>query len=284
LALNLDKVRVIVYDLDGTVYDDNRHFELYASEICSHLPEEVQADFRADYEATVNGRHGALRVGSFYDVQRDLVLYPKAGRIVRALHWDGSEVPPVVREQLYPGIVTTDNVTIMNVGDLWWVPSAISFHYGGEADNHTKSFLRVRDIMSEPTYTMTGIPGFKETVAALKASGKVVQVLATNSPQPDSESILTKIGLIGQFDRLYFRSGKPVGLQAIFAELAGQYGCGMEHILSVGDNLVNEIAPARAMGCQTVFIDPFNLGDEDDADLRVTSMEELIPALRTYAS
>lgn len=284
MAVNLDKVRVIVYDLDGTVYDDNRHFELYAQEIASHLPEAVREAFWSDYRATVSGRHAALRVGSFYDVERDLVLYPRAGKIVRAVHWEGNEVPPVVREQLYPGIVTPDNVTIMNVGDLWWVPSAISLHYGGEPEKHGRAFLRVRDIMSEPQYTMTAIPCLAETVKALKESGKVVQVLATNSPQPDSEAILTKVGLIGLFDKLYFRSNKPVGLQAIFAELARQYGCDMEHILSVGDNLVNEIAPARAMGCQTVFIDPFNLGEADDADLRVTAMTDLIPLLRAHAS
>ena len=142
MAVNLDKVRVIVYDLDGTVYDDNRHFELYAQEIASHLPDAAREAFWSDYRATVSGRHPALRVGCFYDVERDLVLYPRAGKIVRAVHWEGNEVPPVVREQLYPGIVTTDNVTIMNVGDLWWVPSAISLHYGGEPEKHGRAFMR----------------------------------------------------------------------------------------------------------------------------------------------
>ncbi|HYG57325.1 MAG TPA: hypothetical protein VD902_04600, partial [Symbiobacteriaceae bacterium] len=105
LVMDISKVRAIVYDLDGTVYDDNRHFALYAREIQAHLDPEVHADFLRDYEAVAGGRHPALRVGSFYDVERDLILLPRGGRVVRALHWEGAEVPPVVRQQLYPGTV-----------------------------------------------------------------------------------------------------------------------------------------------------------------------------------
>ncbi len=282
MALDLQAIRVIVFDLDGTVYDDTRHFELYAKEIQSHLPEEAQEDFWADYTAAVEGRHPALRIGTFYDVARDLVLQTKAGRVVRALHWDGSEIPPVVREQLYPGVVEPDHSAIMNVGDLWWVPSAVSAHHGGEAEKHSAAFLRIREVMSDPDFVVRPIAELQETIAGLR--GKVIQVLATNSPQPDSEAILTKVGLLGLFDRMFFRSNKPAGLKAIFAQLSEQYGVPMSAILSVGDNLINEIAPAKAMGCQTVFIDPHGLGASDEADLVVTTMTEFLPTLRKVGS
>jgi FMN phosphatase YigB (HAD superfamily) len=277
LALNLAAVRVVVYDLDGTVYDDNRHFALYAREIQSYLPAAVKDAYWADYEAVVAGGHPALHVGTFYDSRQDLVLETKGGRVRRALHWDGSEIPPVLCEQLYPGVVEPDQIEIMNVGDLWWVPSAVSTHYGGRGENHGAAFMKVREIMSDPDFQMKSIPGLADLIASLK--GKVVQVLATNSPQPDSEAILTKVGLLSLFDKLYFRSNKPAGLKQIFDELAAQHGVGMAAILSVGDNLVNEIAPAQAMGCQTAFIDPHGLGEPDDADLVVGSMLELMPTL-----
>lgn len=277
MTLDWAKVRVIVYDLDGTVYDDNRHFELYARLIQSHLPAEAHDAFWQDYEAVTEGRHAALHVGTFYDVARDLVLETKGGRVRRALHWDGAEIPPVLREQLYPGVVEPDHVNIYNVGDLWWVPSAISKHYGGDAERNGEAFLKVRDIMADPTFTINPIPGLAQVIESLK--GRVIQVLATNSPQPDSEAILTKVGLLGHFDRHYFRSNKPMGLKLIFQELTERYGVALGDILSIGDNLVNEIAPARAMGCQTAFIDPHKLGEADDADLIVSSMQELMPHL-----
>lgn len=278
MSLDLTTVRVIVYDLDGTVYDDTRHFDLYAREIQSHLPESVQEAFWADYTAVLGSGHPALQIGTFYDREKDLVLKPRAGKIVHALHWDGSEVPDGEREQLYPGTVAPDQGRIVNVGDLWWVPTTISSHYGGSREKHGECFLKIRDVMAGDSFAMDPIPQLRETVLALK--GKVVQVLATNSPQPDSEAILSKVGLLGLLDRHYFRSNKPAGLLPIFLELSELYGAQLGQILSIGDNLVNEIAPARAMGCQTVFIDPHSLGEEDDADLIVPSMRELIPILR----
>ncbi|MFZ5816641.1 MAG: HAD family hydrolase [Bacillota bacterium] len=278
MALDHAAVRVIVYDLDGTVYDDTRHFELYAREIQSHLPEEVREPFWADYTAAVEGRHPALRIGTFYDVQRDLVLEMRGGRVERALHWDGSELPPVLREQIYPGPVEPDHRSLLNVGDLWWVPSAVSFHHGGVAEKHGEAFLKIREIMSDPAFEVRPIPLLAEVMAGLR--GKVVQVLATNSPQPDSEAILRKVGLLGLFDRMYFRSNKPAGLRRIMEEIAADYRIGMGNILSVGDNLVNEIAPSRALGCQAVYIDPHGTAGPEEADLVVPSMSLLLPELQ----
>lgn len=278
MALNLQAVRVIIYDLDGTIYDDDRHFALYAREIMARLPEEVQPAFWADWEAAVAGEHPALHVGTFYDVDRDLVLEIRGNRVVRALHWDGSEAPPLLRQQLYPDVVEPDHVTILNVGDLWWVPSAISAHHGGDREENNKAFLRIRELMSDPHFPIRPIPGLKELIHDLR--GRVVQVLATNSPQPDSEAILEKVGLKGYLDRHFFRSNKPLGFRAIVEALAREHGVEPQAILSVGDNLVNEIAPAKALGCQTIFVDPHGLGMVEDADLIVPSMSRLIPALR----
>lgn len=280
MGLNLGAVQVIVYDLDGTIYDDTRHFALYAHEIQSHLPEDLHDAFWADYEAVTSGQHPALRIGSFYDARHDLVLLTKAGRVELAMHWDGSVIPSVLRDQLYPGLIEPDHSTVLNVGDLWWVPSAISLHHGGDPEKHQVAFYRIREIMSDPNFIVRAIPGLQEMITGLK--GKVIQVLATNSPQPDSEAILDKVGLTGLFDAHYFQSNKPAGLRQIFAELTEAHGMPADALLSVGDNLVNEIAPARTMGCQTVFIDPFGTGELAEADMVVQSMEELIPLLKGH--
>lgn len=281
MALNLSAVRIIVYDLDGTVYDDIRHFELYAREIQSHLPEEVRQPFWQDYQAVVSGTHPALRIGTFFDAEKDLVLELKGGRVRRALHWDGSEIPPLLCRQHYAGAVEPDHRRVMNVGDLWWVPSAVSAHHGGMAENHQRSFLKIRDLMADPDFQIQPIPGLRGAVQALK--GRVVQVLATNSPQPDSEAILSKVQLLDLLDGFYFQSNKPAGLAGIFRHLSETHKVPLSAILSVGDNLINEIAPAAAMGCQTVFIDPHGLAEAGDADLIIGSMTEFLPTLAEIA-
>lgn len=277
LPLNLGEIRAIIYDLDGTVYDDTRHFELYAREIQAQLPEEVRAAFWADWEAAVGATHPSLRIGTLYDAQRDLVLEITGGQVERALQWDGSEVPPLVRQELYPGPVTPDGRAIMNVGDLWWVPVAVSHHYGGEEEKNQACFLHIRDVMADPAYTIQPIPGLADGMAALK--GKVVQVLVTNSPKPDSEAILRKVGLLDLLDQTFFSSRKPAGFGPIVESLTSTYNITPTQILSVGDNLVNEIAPARAMGCQTALIDPHGIAPSDAADLVVPAMRLLLPEL-----
>lgn len=279
--LNLDAIRVIIYDLDGTIYDDIHHFELYAREMQKGVPTDRQVAFWADYTAVLAGEHPALRIGTFYDVAHDLVLEMNGGMVERGLQWDGEEIPPIVRRQLYPGVIQPDHINVMNVGDLWWVPSAISAHYGGDTASRDRAFFHIRDVMAAPEFAIRPIPGLRELVLALK--GKVVQVLVTNSPQSDSEAILSKVGLNGLLDRHYFRSNKPAGLERIITELADLYQVPASAILSIGDNLVNEIAPARVMGCQTVFIDPHSIGQSGAADLTVRRMTDLIPQLRLLA-
>ncbi len=278
MTLDLAKVRAIVYDLDGTIYDDTRHFELYAKEIQSGLPEQVRDAFWSDYRAVVEGKHPSLRIGTFYDAERDVVLHLQGGRVERAVHWDGSLVPPLVVREVYRGDIEPDHDKVMNVGDLWWVPAAIGAHYGGSKEHRERAFLQIREMMADPAFEIRPIPGLKEVLEA--ARGQVVQVLATNSPQPDSEAILTKIGVMGLFDRMYFRSNKPLGMRDVVEELCRAYRLQPSEILSVGDNLVNEITPARALGCQAVFIDPHGLGTPEDADLVVRSMRDFIPLLR----
>jgi FMN phosphatase YigB (HAD superfamily) len=282
MALDLSRIRVILFDLDGTLYDDTHHFDRYAVLIGEGLPEEHRETFLAEYQAVVRGEHPALAVGTFYDVEHDLVLRVKGGKVQEAVHWDGSVAPTLLTRQLYPETIIPDHQTILNVGDLWWVPTAISTHYGGNAEHHEASFLRIREAMMAPEFTINPIKALSETVAGLK--GKVVRVLATNSPQPDSEAILTKVGLLPHLDRLFFSSRKPAGLQAIITGLLAEYGIDPSQLLSVGDNLTNEIAPAKALGCQTVFIDPHGIGAGAEADLIIPAMSAFLPSLRELAT
>jgi FMN phosphatase YigB (HAD superfamily) len=282
MPLDLSRIRAIVFDLDGTLYDDTHHFDVYAELIKEGLPEKLREQFAADYRTAVAGEHPALRIGTFYDVKHDLVLKVKGGIVEEAIHWDGSVAPPLVVRHLYPGPVVPDHETIFNVGDLWWVPTAISAHYGGKAEHHQASFLKIRETMMLPEFEIAPIADLTDAVAALH--GKIVRILATNSPQPDSEAILRKVGLLEHLDKLYFNCRKPAGIERIMREVAAEHGLQFDEILSIGDNLTNEIVPAKALGCQTVFIDPHGIGAGPEADLIIKEMRQFLPQLRTLAA
>ncbi|OKO87779.1 hypothetical protein BRO54_3794 [Geobacillus proteiniphilus] len=48
----------------------------------------------------------------------------------------------------------------------------------------------------------------------------------------------------------------------------------------MGDNVGNDIAPARRLGCRTMLIDVYGLAKRGDADLIVASTSACVPVLR----
>lgn len=271
-------IRAVIFDLDGTLYDDTHHFDYYARLLQAALPEARRATFWADYQAACAGRH-ALRVGRLYDRRRDWVLTCTGGRVTAARTWDGTPVPAPALHRAYTGPVAVDHLDLLNVGDLWWVPAACAAHHGLDPAAQASAFLAVREWMSGPDFTLAGTPGLRETLLALGRRG-VARVLATNSPQPDSEVLLAKAGLAGTMDRCFFRCNKPAGMAAVVEAVCAAHSLRPPQVLSVGDNYVNDIAPARALGCHTVYLDVHGTAADEPCDQRLPGLQQLLPWLR----
>jgi FMN phosphatase YigB (HAD superfamily) len=272
--MDLSKVSLIIYDLDGTLYEDTHHFDFYANELKKRLPADVQAAFQTDYEAGRRDEH-VLRIGRTYDANRDLILVQIKGDVREVYRWDGTQLPEAEVRELYPDKVQVNLTDMFSVGDLWWVPGCMARHYGLDDSQTTEAFLATREFMMGPDFHMNNIEGLKEAIAKSRANG-VKQVLVTNSPQPDSEKILDKIGLLQSFDEKVFMAKKPSGTKGVFERIVNQFDLPYERILSVGDNWVNEILPAMELGCQTVYIDPHDIGTDLECTQRVQAMAEVL--------
>jgi FMN phosphatase YigB (HAD superfamily) len=109
-------------------------------------------------------------------------------------------------------------------------------------------------------------------------------VLMTNSPKPDSEAILEKLGLSMCFQQKIFEAGKPVKTVERFRRIARTYAVRFDEIISVGDNLLNDIIPARKLGCKTIYIDSHKIGNEESADIVVEKLKDSLEFLRKFAS
>ena len=75
-----NKWKVIVFDLDGTLYEDTHHFEYYAKQLQHKLPAEKRESFWKDYQSALDLQH-ALQIGRAYDVEQDLVLVHEHNRV-----------------------------------------------------------------------------------------------------------------------------------------------------------------------------------------------------------
>jgi FMN phosphatase YigB (HAD superfamily) len=276
--MDLSRVKLIVYDLDGTLYEDTHHFDYYANELKKRLPEDVQAKFQAEYDAALEDKH-PLRIGRTYDANRDLILVQVKGHVKQAFEWDGTELPSEKVRELYPEPVTVNLEDMFSVGDMWWVPSCMARHYGLADAGTSQAFLATREYMMGPDFHMNRIPGLIEAIAKSRQNG-VKQVLVTNSPEVDSTKILEKLGLLDSFDLKVFTARKPSGTKAVFQRIREQFDLPFEHFLSIGDNWVNEILPAYELGCQTVYIDPHGIGEGFECDRRVTSMQEALAFIK----
>ncbi|WP_268753022.1 HAD family hydrolase [Bacillus alveayuensis] len=166
---------------------------------------------------------------------------------------------------------------MFSIGDLWWVPSSIGRHYGLRNEDTYQ-----REYMMSPQFQMKPIDGLVETLTAIRDDIKLV--LMTNSPKPDSEAILEKLGLSMCFQQKIFEAGKPVKTAERFKRIARTYTVRFDEIISVGDNLLNDIIPARELGCKTIYIDPHKIGNEGSADIVVEKLKDSLEFLRKLAS
>lgn len=272
----LKDIKAVVFDLDGTLYEDTGHFNYYASRLKDKLPVEKAQNFADDYNKVLENCH-ALKIGRTYDVDRDLIIL-QDGKVSEVYQWNGNKLSDGELENLYPEPVPCDMNKMINIGDLWWVPAAIALHYGLNNKETYQAFLETREYMKGPDYDINPVPGLKEVLSKLKDNVRLV--LVTNSPQPDSEALLGKLSLISLFDLKIFEAGKPALARKQFEKISKELEINYPKILSIGDNYLNEILPARQLGCQTIFIDHNNLGLEKEENSYVRNCIQLVESLQ----
>lgn len=269
---------VVVFDLDGTLYADTHHFDYYAERLKERVSKENQSDFQRDYQLARENRH-TLKVGCVYDQSYDLVLWQLDNVVREAYEWNGTKLSETRLNSVYSHPIVIDQVRFFNIGDLWWVPRIIAVHYGLTHPEADQAFLETRQYMMGSEFVMKRIPGLQELLEEIQFKKKLV--LLTNSPEPDSDAILEKLGLRDVFSKKIFLGDKPVQTSLHFAEIKKTYAVDYQQIVSVGDNWINEIRPAQLLGCQTVFIDNYGLGNEMSADCVVSDLTEAFPFIKS---
>ncbi|WP_187442037.1 HAD family hydrolase [Sutcliffiella horikoshii] len=268
----MDNISTIVFDLDGTLYEDTHHFQYYADLLKNKLPAEVQPKFEEDYKAIEAGTH-TLKMGRVYDAKKDLILAHFDGKVSKGWTWDGVEVSQTVLTSYYPDILQFDLFDMLSIGDLWWVPVSIAKHYGLSSEEAYAAFLQTREHMMTDDFLLEPLAEFATVLEKLHK--KFILVLMTNSPQTDSDVILKKLGFTSYFHDKIYEANKPVNTADRLLYISQQHHVPYSQMLSIGDNYINEILPAAILGCKTICIDPFDLFKESEATYTVSGLTEL---------
>ncbi|MDY7223519.1 HAD family hydrolase [Halalkalibacterium halodurans] len=249
----LKSSKLVIFDLDGTLYEGTDHFDYYANHLKQNVPQSQQLDFWRDYTAMKDGHH-PVQIGKGYDVKRDYILTidPMTISVQSVQTWDGSYVPVEEWETLYSDPVSFDFETIIAVGDGWWYPFVTAKHYGVE--DCYASYVATKEYMVTDEFELTPLPGLREGLIELKATKEIV--LVTNSDREDVQRLLHELHLHDVFNHIITSAKKPTRTTDIFKEVVHQYEVDMSQVVSVGDNFMNEIAQALTLGMQGIYIHP----------------------------
>ncbi|REB11026.1 HAD family hydrolase [Sporosarcina sp. BI001-red] len=266
-------VDLVIFDFDGTLYEDEDHFTYFAEQLKKRLPEDVQSLFKTEYEKMVAGEH-AVTIGKVYDAIHDHIvkIEPIHSTVVNAWNWGGEELADELIQRLYPQPITFDFDTMIAIGDGWWLPNVCAMHFGLQ-DTQT-AYVETKEFMATDQFQLTKIPGLREALLQLKEKKNIV--LLTNSQADDVQRLLQNLNLHEIFETTITEAKKPQDTTKHFLELLQKFNIPAEKALSIGDNYINEIAPAMKMGMSAVYIDRYEVEYPEYQGRKVQSISDLI--------
>ncbi|PTM56484.1 HAD family hydrolase [Desmospora activa] len=251
MTTNILAGRLIIFDLDGTLYEDTAHFDYYASLLKENLPLEKRDDFARTYRQILAGNH-PLTIGKVYDVNRDAILSldPATLEVQSVCDWDGAPWSQNRIHQTYSGSLTLDFDQIVAIGDGWWIPFAVAKHFG--AGETYPFYVKTKEYLAAHEHLLTRTPGLKAWLQEQRQAKTLV--LVTNSDQDDVQRLLSRLHLDGLFHQIVTSARKPTHTSRIFQNLLRQHQVSPEETISIGDNYINEIAPALQLGMKAILL------------------------------
>lgn len=270
----IQQAKVIVFDMDGTLYEGTGHFRLLAENIKHHLPEDQQQAYMSCYESFKQG-NSPLKIGTVYDAEYDVIFEwdPFAERLSKARNWDNEPVSVQdVPDRL--GVKDFDFQRWVPIGDGWWPPHVIGRHFGLTNEHTETAYHQTKEQMAEKQDYLTPTPGLKTFLESISPSKKLV--LMTNSEKNDVQRILSQLGIDHLFKDRITSAYKPVKTRDHLERIIDTYQVNPEEVLSVGDNFMNEIAPALQLGVKAIWITQSNqVPVKDERYINVPTLENI---------
>lgn len=115
------------------------------------------------------------------------------------------------------------------------------------------------------------------TVFLQGVSDRARLILASNAPGEHIVTLLEDWGVMGLFDELHFRVGKPDGLVAVL-EAALELG----PVLSVGDIVEFDLAPAISLGGDTALVGPTTAAPPTPTTMTGRTLTDLYPQIGAW--
>jgi FMN phosphatase YigB (HAD superfamily) len=170
--------------------------------------------------------------------------------------------------------------------DAWEAAVVLAGGPGGASAAYADAFAATRRYMTTLECQLEIPEGLGDLLGELR--DQVRLVLASNTPARFVYPLLAHLEVLDWFDEISCQSEKPDRFAARLEGVAATLEIPLDHVMSVGDHFVNDIAPALDLGCATAYVDtygvgPDRVGPDRVAALHAATVEELLDPLRLWA-
>lgn len=253
-------IKLLVFDLDGTLYQDEYFVETYLT----YLFKEDAAKWIQEAHRILNDQH-AVKVGHFFNKEMKAGVCHRSGEVTGHYDWDGKDIK------------LAEDISAQNgmhyIGDAWGVIGAIADYMGIPDNDRSNAFNSVRRDMILGNNAIKSHGGLAAAIRGLTSIP--YKILMSNSPEEAAVDFVPKLGLDNLFDTIIFGGNKPAGLTSFLKSFMDEKGIKPEQVLSIGDNAWNDLYPVKYMGGRTIWISPYESKDEQVWDMRLRTLDEL---------
>ena len=264
----LGDIRVILFDMDGTLYQDHTFHRDYLRYLLAGTQYEgftSQAIRLADEIMD----HGVVPMDRFYRVQP---ISQVENWQQLAEHLRGCMIGEMPFEACY-----RDGLGgLQFLADPWEVATMIAASLGTLAQNGEDAFLRVRKEMED--HALAPDPELRELLEALKE--RYITVLLSNSPEQSAANFIDRLGFTGAFSFVLYDACKPYRLFENLHRHPGLEDMPDQAVLSVGDHAFNEIVNVHLAGGKTIWMDPYGAKASIPCTFRVKDIPQLMALMR----
>lgn len=269
MSTSLREVRVVLFDLDGTLYQDHDfhrdylRYLLKGTAYAGFCEEAVRlADEIMDHSAVPMNRFYRVRPVNHAEGWQEL-----AADLRRCM----------IEEMPFEACYRNGLGDLQFLADPWEVATMIAAALGVLEQNGEKAFLRVRREMEEKAL----VPNreLRELLAELKE--RYITVLLSNSPQESAANFIERLGFTGYFTYTLYDACKPYRLFENLHRHPGLEQVSNQTVLSVGDHAFNEIVNVHLAGGQTIWMNPYGETKQIPCTFQVKDIPQLMELLRS---
>ncbi|WP_136605121.1 HAD family hydrolase [Paenibacillus dokdonensis] len=267
----LAEIKVIIFDLDGTLYQDDTFMERYFRYLLEGTEHEANTESEVKTgNAILTGEH-PFGFGHFYHSRDHMILSRLEDGSFKGYTWEGEATQYLGKK--------SDSVPagdLVHLGDPWGIAAVISQRYNLPDDKLKHAFNRVRREMLRAPHQFRAHRGLFQAIGELDLSKRV---LMTNTHLESGIEFLNHMQIHHLFEEVLCGAEKPAGMENYLSSLLKE-GYGAHEILSIGDNPWNDLYPVKRMGGRTCFISPYVSHDKETWDIRLTTLDELEQLIR----